>query len=120
MTSLSASNQTMRRASLLLPVSTLLLVAVAPRHVQWSTYAVFIALAIGTSAVMWTTWRHAQAVASLRQELYEINHPAAGVTGSSWQQWLAAGDRSDARGRAQATFALSVAITAVIVYAWFA
>lgn len=121
MASLFASNQTLRRASLLLPVvSTLLLVAVSPRHAEWSTYAVVIGLVIGTGAVVWTTWRHAQPVASMRQELYDINHPAAVVTASSWPQWLAAADRSDARGRAQAAFALSVAITAVIVYAWFA
>jgi hypothetical protein len=121
MSSLFASNRTMLRASLLLPgVSTLLLTAVAPGRAHSSTYAAIIALVIGTGAVVWSTWRHAQPVASLHQELYAINHPAAGGMGSSWQQWVAAGDRSDARGRALAVFALSVAITAVIVYAWFA
>jgi hypothetical protein len=121
MASRFTTNRRIRRASLLLPVvSTLLLIAVAPRHAQWSTYAAFVAVAIGTAAVGLSTWRHAQPVASLRQELYDINHPAAaGGKGSSWQQWLAGRDRSDARGRAQASFALSVAITAVIVYAWF-
>jgi hypothetical protein len=122
MTSSFGDNRTMLRVSLLLPgVSTLLLMAVAPGLlVHSSTYAAIIALVIVTGAVVWITWRHAQPVATLRQELYDIGHPATGGTGSSWQRWVAAGDRSDARGRALALFALSVAITAVIFYGWFA
>jgi hypothetical protein len=116
-----ASNRTMLRVSLLLPcVSTLLLMALASGRPHSSTYAAIIALAIGTGAVVWSTWRHAQPVASLRQELHDVDHQAAGGTGSSWLRRVAAGDRSDALGRAQALFALSVAITAVIVYGWFA
>lgn len=121
MASLFASNRTMLRASLLLPgVSALLLMAVAPGPAHASTYAAIIALVIGTGAIVWTTWRHAQPVASLRQELFDVNHPAVGGAGTSWQRWVAAGDRSDARGRALAGFGLSAAITAVIVAAWFA
>jgi hypothetical protein len=98
----------------------LVLIVAAPGPAHSSTYAAVITLAIGTGVVAWSTWKHAQPVASLRQELYDINHPAAGGTGTSWEQWVAAGDRSDAWGRAQAVFALSVAITAIIAYAWLA
>jgi hypothetical protein len=116
-----ASNRTVLRAALLLPgASTLLLMAVAPGREHSPTTVAIIALVIATGAIVWTTWRHAQPVASLRQELYDINHPAAADTGSSWQRWVAAGDRSDARGRALAVFGLSAAISAIIVYAWFA
>jgi len=116
-----ASNRTILRASLLLPgVSALLLMTAGPGHTPSSTYAAISALAIGMGGIVWTTWRHAQPVASLRQELYDINHSPVGATGSSWQRWVAAGDRSDARGRALAGFGLSTAITAVIVAAWFA
>ncbi len=121
MPSLFASNQTVLRAALLLPgVSALLLMALAPGRAHSPGSVAIIALVIATGAIVWTTWRHAQPVASLRQELYDVSHPAAGDTGSSWQRWIAAGDRSDARGRALAVFGLSAAISAVIVYAWFA
>jgi hypothetical protein len=114
-------DRTMVRTSLLLPgIAICLLMALAPGRAHASTYAAVIALGVGIGAVVWLTWRHAQPVASMRQELYATNHPEAGGTGSAWEQWVAAGDRSDARGRAQAGLALSVAITAVIVYAWFA
>ncbi len=116
-----ARDRTILRASLLLPgVITLVLMAVARGPAHGSSSAAVIALVIGTGVVAWSIWSHAQPVASLPQELYDINQPRAGGTDSSWQQWVAAGDRADARGRAQAIFALSVAITAVIVYAWFA
>jgi hypothetical protein len=87
----------------------------APGHAHGSTSAAVIALVIG----MGVGAGDAQPVASLRQELYESDRATAG-TGSMWQRWVAAGDRADARGRAQAVLALSVVITAVIVYAWFA
>jgi hypothetical protein len=120
MSLLFANNHTMHRASLLLPVlCTLLLIAVAPRHAHSSTYAV-VALMLGLAIVVWTTWRHGQPVASLRQELYDINHQASRDVGSSWQRWVAAGDVSNARGRSLAAFGLSAAISAVIVFAWFA
>jgi len=121
MPSLFASNQTVLRAALLLPVvSTLLLMALAPGPAHSPTSVAIIALVTAAGAIVWTTWKHAQPAASLRQELYDINHPDAGDPGSSWQRWLAAGDRSDARGRALAVFGLSAAISAVIVYSWFA
>jgi len=122
MSSLFRRNQTMVRMSiLLLGISVCLLMALAPGRAQASTYAATIALAVGTGAIVWSSWRHAQPVASLRQELYVVDHPAACGTDSTWQRWVAAGDRSDARGRTHAGFALSVAITAVVVvYAWFA
>jgi hypothetical protein len=121
MASRFARNRTIQRASLLLPAVTMLvLMAVAPGPAHSSTYAGLITLAIGTGVVAWSTWRHAQPVASLRQELYDINHPADGASGSSWARWVVAGDRSDAQGRVLAIFALSVAITAIIVYAWLA
>jgi len=111
----------MLRAALLLPgVSTLLLMAAAPGRAHSPTSVAIIAVVIATALIAWTTWTRAQPVASLRQELYDINHPAAADTGSSWQRWVAAGDRSDARGRALAVFGLSVAVTAITVYAWFA
>lgn len=111
----------MLRAALLLPVvSTLLLMALAPGRAHSPTSVAIIALAIASGAIVWTTWRAAQPVASLRQELYDINHPAAGDTGSSWERWVAAGDRSDARGRVLAVFGLSAAISGIIIYAWFA
>jgi len=121
MSTFFVDNRTMQRASLLLPaVTTLALMAIAPGPAHSSTYAAVIALAIGTGMVVWSTWQHALPVASLRQELYDVNQPAALGTGTSWQRWVAAADRSGARGRAQASFGLSVAATAVIVYAWLA
>jgi len=99
MASLFASHQAVLRAALLLPVvSTLLLMALAAGGAHAPTSVAIIALVIATGAIVWTTWRHAQPAASLRQELYDINHPDAGDPGSSWQRWVAAGDRSDARG----------------------
>jgi hypothetical protein len=94
--------------------------AVAPGRAHSPASAAIIVLIIATGAIVWSTWRHAQPVASLRQELYDISQPAAAETGSSWQRWVAAGVRSDARGRVQAVFCLSAAISAIIVYAWLA
>jgi len=116
-----ASNRTVLRSALILPVvSTLLLMALAAGGAHSPTSVAIIALVIATGAIVWTTWRHAQPAASLRQELYDINHPDDGDPGSSWQRWVAAGDRSDARGRTLAVFGLSAAISAAIVYSWFA
>ncbi len=114
-------SRTVMRASVLLPcVAVLALTAVrgGPAHV--STFGAIAAVAIGVAAVMAGTWAHAQPVASLRQQLYDIDHPVNGEAGTSWEQWVAAGDRSGARGRALAALALSLAVTGVIAYAWLA
>ena len=116
MSSLFTHNRTMVRMSLLLPaISVFLLMALAPGRAHASTYAAVIALVVG--------------IGRRRVEHMETRsaggQPASGTVyrrsscrrhGSAWQRWVAAGDRSDARGRARAGFALSVAITAVIVY----
>src|SRR5213079_883332 len=95
-------SRTVMRASVLLPcVAVLVLTAVrgGPAHV--STFGAIAAVAIGVAAVMAGTWAHAQPVASLRQQLYDIDHPLNGDAGT-WEQRVAAGDRSGARGRALA------------------
>lgn len=116
-----AHSRTIVRMSILLPaISLCLLMALAPGRARSSTYVGVMALVIATGAVVWRTWRHAQPVASLRQELYAVNHQTDDGAASAWQQWMVASDRSAARGRVQAGFALSVAISAIIVYAWFA
>ena len=111
-------------ASLVMPcVAVLLGIVAAPGRAHASTVGAVIVLLIGTAIVVSNTWMHAQPVASLRQELYDINHPAhpAGpATGTAWQQWTANGDRADAHGRVLAVFWLSAAVTGVILYAWFA
>lgn len=99
MSSLFAHNRTIVRMSLLLPgISMFLLMAFAPGRVHSSTYAAVIALGVGIGAVVWLTWRHAQPVASLRQELYAINHPAARARRGS-NGWRPAIDPMRAGGR---------------------
>jgi hypothetical protein len=109
MTTFFARNRTILTAALLMPCAAVLVGAAAPGRLHASTFAVVVSLLIGTAIVVSTTWRHAQAVASLRQELYAIDHP----TGAN-------SDRAPGRRRALAIFWLSAALTALIAYSWFA
>jgi hypothetical protein len=102
-----ARNRTILAASLVLPcVAILILRTVAPGQLHASTFTAIAAFLGATGIVGLSTWKHAQPVASLRQELYEIEHPA--------------GKRPEVRGRVLAVFGLSVALTAAITYAWLA
>ena len=107
-------------SALLLPCITLLgLTYAVPGDVPGSTYAAIWMLALGTAFVAMNTWRNAQPKTSFRQETYETNHPAFAVANTSWDRWIEKADRSAAHGRMMAVFALSVAVTGIIVGAWF-
>jgi hypothetical protein len=106
-------------SALLLPCVTLLALTYAvPGNVANTTYAAIWLLALGTAFVAMNTWHNAQPKASFRQTDYEINHPAVDVSNTTWDRWVADGDRSAAHGRMMAVFALSVATTSIIVAAW--
>lgn len=107
-------------ASLVMPCAALLLASLAPGGLRASTFTTIVALAIGAVFVVVSTWKHAQPVESLRQELYRVDHPVARAAGTSWDRWDADGDRADARGRVLAGFWLSAAVTGLIAYARFA
>jgi hypothetical protein len=120
MSTFLARNRTIWMASLLMPCAAVVVGALAHGRPHMSTLASAIALLIGTALIVLTTWRHAQPVASLRQQLYTIEHPGAHGARTSWDRWLAHADRGDARGRILAAFWLSLAVSGLIAYAWFA
>jgi hypothetical protein len=120
MTAFFARHRTILGAALLMPCIGVLLGTVAPGRLHASTFGAVIALVIGTAIVVTMTWRHAQPVASLRQELYAIEHPAGRSSGTTWDRWTGKGDGTNDRGRALAIFWLSAAVTGLIVYRLFA
>jgi hypothetical protein len=113
-------NRTIAAASLLMPCAAIVVGAVERGRPHASTLVAALTLLVGTAIVVLMTWKHAQPVASLRQELYGIQHPAGPAAGTSWDRWTSDADRSGARGRVLAVFWLSVAVTGLIAYAWFA
>jgi len=95
------------------------LMTLAPGHVAPGTYAVVVALLLGSVIVAVSTWKAAQATGSIGQLIYETNTtlgPDGGRT--RWDRWSTKYDRSAARGRVGAMMVLSAATTAIIVAAW--
>src|SRR5204862_2833459 len=119
MTAFFARNRTILSAALLMPCLGLLLGTLGPAHLHASTLGA-VALLIGTVFVVTMTWRHAQPVASLRQELYAIEHPAGAPARTTWDRWTGRGDETADRGRALVIFWLSAVATGLIAYSWFA
>jgi hypothetical protein len=120
MSTFFARNRTIWMASLVMPCAAVIAGALVRGRPHISTFVAALALLAGTAVIVLTTWRHAQPVASLRQALYAIEHPAGRGAGTSWDRWIVDADSSNARGRILAAFWLSLAVSGVITYAWFA
>jgi hypothetical protein len=118
MTRIFARNRTILIAAFLMPCAGVLVGGLAPGRLHASTLGAVIALLFGSAVVVSNTWRHTPpAVAPVRQPRYATDGPR---TGTSWERWTWVGDRADAHGRALAAFWLSLAVTGLILYAWFA
>jgi len=111
--------------ALLLPGAAMLWLLVRSSMAGAGTYAVFGALVIAIAFIALNTWKNSQPTGSVGQLIHDVDvtslPPARGVVPTSAERSDAGQNRggvSAHTGRGRAWLALSVAVTAALLYLW--
>jgi hypothetical protein len=125
MTSLT-QNRITAAVALLLPGAATLWLLMRSSMAGTGTYAVFAALVIAIALIALNTWKNSQPTGSVGQLIHDVDETSSPTTGAAvaptsadrWNAWRSRGEVSARTGRVRAWLAVSVVVTAVLLYLW--